>query len=250
MEWEQLTKNEAQVITNQWAENLTAFKSSLAGWPQKLENEIEGKYKQIRQDIYSDWCNAKKDILAAKSDKNKAYALDLAFAIKLHKTLTKHGFNLRMASNDKVWIYLCIKICPDIVYDRFKGDDGSSIPVDHFWRKSRRIYLKTLWWYIHLSWQDADTVEDSYNKTYDILKNNSTDEILNLVERSGSDGYRVDVYRAIMAEYARTDLKKSVKQLLRKVMVLNTARTTLVEPGLAEGGVKGYVKELYSYFAH
>ena len=93
-----------------------------------------------------------------------------------------------------------------------------------------------------------DNVEDSYHKTYDILKNNSTDDILNLVERSGNDGYRVDVYRRIMTEYAETDLRKSVKQLLRKVMVLNTARTTLVEPALAEGGVNGYVKELYLYF--
>ena len=92
-------------------------------------------------------------------------------------------------------------------------------------------------------------MEGSYEETYLILKDNSTDEILNLVERSGSDGYRVDVYREIMAEYSCTVLKKSVKQLLRKVMVLNTARTTLVEPALADGGVKGYVKELYNYFA-
>ena len=49
---------------------------------------------------------------------------------------------------------------------------------------------------------------------YLILKDNSTDEILNLVERSGSDGYRVYVYREIMAEYSRTDLKIIVKQLL------------------------------------
>lgn len=249
MEWKQLSKNEAQVITNQWADNMDTFKKGLAGWAQRLENEQPESYKSLRKDIYTNFCEAKREVLAGNMEKNKAYALDLRFAIKLHKTLAKYGFSLRMASNDKVWMYLCVKVCPDIVYSRFRSEDDKVIPVDHFWRKSRRIYLKTLWWYIHLSWQEAVTVEGSYEETYLILKDNSTDEILNLVERSGSDGYRVDVYREIMAEYSCTVLKKSVKQLLRKVMVLNTARTTLVEPALADGGVKGYVKELYNYFA-
>ena len=248
MEWQQLTKNEAKIITNQWAENITAFNNNLKGWPQRLENELSGEYRSLRKEVFSDFCKARSEVLARNEEKGKAYALDLSFAIKLHKTLSKYGFSLRLASNDKVWMYLCVKVFPDIVYVRFSNKNSHQIPIDHYWKKSRRIYLKTLWWYIHLSWQEMDNVEDSYHKTYDILKNNSTDDILNLVERSGNDGYRVDVYRRIMTEYAETDLRKSVKQLLRKVMVLNTARTTLVEPALAEGGVNGYVKELYLYF--
>ena len=141
MEWKQLSKNEAQVTTNQWADDMDAFKKSIAGWAQRLENEQPDSYKSLRKDIYTDFCDAKREVLARQMDKNKAYALDLCFAIKLHKTLAKYGFSLRMASNDKVWMYLCVKVCPDIVYSRFRSDDDKVIPVDHFWRKSRRIYV-------------------------------------------------------------------------------------------------------------
>lgn len=247
MEWKLLSKNEAKIITDQWMTKFDEFKRGLIGWPQRLENSLSGDYQNLRKDVYSDFCNAKTEAMKCSRDPNKAYLQDLYFALYLHKTLAKYGFSLRMASNDKVWMYLCVRIFPDIVYQRF-STDGQGIPVDHYWRKSRRIYLKTLWWYIHLSWQEGIDLEDSYKKTFEILKNNSTDEILNLVERSGREGYRVDVYRCIMAEYATSKLRKSVKLLLRKVMVLNTARTALVEPALAKGGVEGYVKELYSYF--
>ena len=34
----------------------------------------------------------------------------------------------------------------------------------------------------------------------------------------------------------------------RQVMVLNTARTQIVEPQLMAGGIEGYIKELFEYF--
>ena len=51
MEWKQLSKNEAQVITNQWADNMDTFKKGLAGWAQRLENEQPESYKSLRKDI-------------------------------------------------------------------------------------------------------------------------------------------------------------------------------------------------------
>lgn len=247
MEWQLLSKNEAKIITDQWMTKYDDFKRNLSGWPQRLENSFSGDYQSLRKDIYADFCNAQKEAMKITDVKSKSYIQDLCFAIALHKTLSRYGFSLRIASNDMVWMYLCVNVFPDIIYKRY-GEDGKGIPVDHYWRKSRRIYLKSLWWYIYLSWQNGTDEADSYKKTFEILKNNSTDEILNLVERAGREGYRVDVYRHIMAEYANSELRGKVKQLLRKVMVLNTARTAVVEPNLAKGGVQGYVKELYSYF--
>ena len=39
---------------------------------------------------------------------------------------------------------------PHIVADRW-GDDND----DHFWKKNVRIWLRSIWWYVHLSWGDT-----------------------------------------------------------------------------------------------
>ena len=35
--------------------------------------------------------------------------------------MKKYNFSVRMASNDQVWMYLCVKIFPDIIHDRYRG---------------------------------------------------------------------------------------------------------------------------------
>ena len=83
--------------------------------------------------------------------------------------------------------------------------------------------------------------------TYRILENNTTDEVVQLVERAGSAGYRVDVCRVLM-KYYYLNRSKYDNKIFRKVMVLNTARSKVVEPTLVNGGAIGYVKELFDYF--
>ncbi|MEB7852929.1 hypothetical protein BUY92_10160 [Staphylococcus equorum] len=157
------------------------------------------------------------------------YTFDLAFGIKIYKLLNSEiGFNNRVAVNDDVWRYLSIKVIPDIVHARWEFNDS------HFYKDTRRIWLKTIWWYIHLSWQGNE--ED----TLKILKNNSTDTIMQLVDRSGI-GYNIELYREIMKEYQNYNDRK----LFRRLLILNVARILTMSPDLVEGGIERYVKDLY-----
>lgn len=160
---------------------------------------------------------------------NDKYAFDLEFALSLYEILNPYIEN-RDIYLDDVWRFLSIKVIPDIIHARWNLNE------ERYFNPSRRIYLKQLWWYVHLSWnQDRDS-------TYELLKNNSADTIMNLVERSGL-GYNVDLYREIMKQYSQHPDKD--RSLFRRVMVLNTARSKIVSPALVEHGVSGYVTQLF-----
>lgn len=165
------------------------------------------------------------------SDNKLDYNFDLLFGLKVYEILNESiGFSNRIATNDDVWRYLSVCVVPDIVHSRW------SLNADHFYKTSRRIWLKTIWWYIHLSWQNNS------EETYEILKNNSTDTILQLVERPGI-GYYIDMYREIMLQYYKQG--ESDRDLFRSILKLNTARIMTTSPELVEGGVKEYVNSLF-----
>lgn len=170
----------------------------------------------------------------SKSNK-KDYLYDLRFGLGVYNLLNnEYDFKERQASNDEIWIYLSMNVVPDIVYNRWK------LSETRYFSQSRRIWLKIIWWYIHLSWNKS--IQD----TYKLLNEFTTDEVVQLVERSGSSGYRVDVTREIMKQFSQIENKSN--RLFRKVMKLNTARLRIVEPALAKGGTKKYVEELINYF--
>ena len=173
------------------------------------------------------------------SQKNYSYQLDLQFGLKLYTTLNeKYGMSVRLAATDGVWRYLCSCVAPDLVEKRYGKDHP-----DRIWKKPKRLWLRVLWWYIYLSWQGTEEATEA------ILRDNSTDEILQLVDRCGRGGYRVGLYRELMKKNGTLDLAERRKnQLFRKMMVLNTARVQAVEPELTSGGNQGYVEALYSYF--
>ncbi|WP_323707117.1 DUF6339 family protein [Mammaliicoccus vitulinus] len=159
------------------------------------------------------------------------YTFDLNFGLKVYEILNeKIGFNNRVASNDEVWRYLAIKVVPDIVHSRWEFNET------YFYKASRRIWLKTIWWYIHLSWSG------STENTYITLENNSTDTIMQLIDRSGI-GYNVELYREIMKQYYEHSNKD--RMLFRRLLILNVARLLTMSPDLVEGGIEGYVKDLY-----
>ena len=129
-----------------------------------------------------------------------------------------------------------------VVTDLIEKRYGKDHP-DRFWKKPKRLWLRVLWWYIYLSWQGSE------EETIAVLKDNSTDEILQLVDRCGRGGYRVDLYREMMLKNSQLDpAERRKKQLFRKMMVLNTARVQVMEPELTVGGNKGYVESLSEYF--
>lgn len=171
--------------------------------------------------------------------KNYSYQVDYIFGIKVYCLLNKkYGMTSRTASSPGIWRFLSVQVVPDIIDLRY----GNNHP-DRYWKKAKRIWLRVLWWYIHLSWQGDET------KTADVLKDNSTDEILQLVDRCGRGGYRVELYREIMRQYAELDVvERRRKQIFRKIMVLTTARVQVIEPGLVCGGESQYVSDLIQYF--
>ncbi|RIP34987.1 hypothetical protein BUZ14_07390 [Staphylococcus gallinarum] len=159
------------------------------------------------------------------------YKFDLLFGIRLFEILNESiKFYNRDAMNDDLWRYVSIKIIPDIVHSRWGFNE------DHFFKTSRRIWLKTIWWYINLSWMG--NTED----TFKLLENNTTDTILQLVERPGI-GYNVEMYRELMKQYY--EYNDSSRQLFRRVLKLNTARLLTTSPELMEGGIPQYVHDLF-----
>lgn len=159
------------------------------------------------------------------------YKFDLLYGLKIYEILNEDiGFTNRVATNDEVWRYLSICVIPDVVHSRWSKNE------DHFYKVSRRIWLKTIWWYIHLSWCGSS------EGTYNLLKENSTDTILQLVERPGI-GYYLDLYREIMLQYQ--NYEDTSRNLFRRVLQLNTAKLLTTSPELVEGGIKNYVKALF-----
>ena len=156
----------------------------------------------------------------------------------MYETLNnKYGMNVRLASTAGIWRYLSVCVVPDLVEKRY----GTDHP-DRFWKKPKRLWLRVLWWYIYLSWQGTA------RQTIEVLKDNSTDEILQLVDRCGRGGYRVELYRAMMKKHGELDpVERRRNELFRKMMVLNTARVQVVEPALVDRGEEGYVDSLIDY---
>ena len=225
--WETLSKAEAQeCFDNLDVDNIHIHDSNI----HKLRETLVSAYNEF----------LKENSVEAL----KGYKFDLHFGLILYDNLSDIGFGFYEANNIEIWIYLSMKIIPDIVQARWGKNP------ERFYTNPRRIWLKTLWWYIHLSLQlkkeNGRTTID-YESTYSVLQNNTTDEIVQLVERAGSDGYRLDVSRKIMKRYSLGNTK-STRGLFRKVMKLNTVRLNSMEPALCEGGVKGYVNELFNFF--
>ena len=257
MQWELLSKTDAAQITSKWQGMSTeTFARMVSGWDTSIPGMLNDDYKSLRNDLVLAYRKAK-DEADSNPDMRlkKDYYRDLKFALYQYSILKKYDFSVRLASNDQVWIYLCVNVCPDIVHNRYPGNRIKTaggyvfrnVNEDRFWKTRRRIYLKVLWWYVYLSLQVDEMGQEDLEKTYNVLKDNSTDEIVQIVERSGLAGYRVDVYRELMSYYAQNRDKYDSKRL-RHVMVLNTARTQLVEPSLMTGGIKAYVRELFEYF--
>lgn len=267
MKWIEMTRGEAKKRTAAWNSMPEAtFDEMMRKWGNDIVTHVHDEdYLNLRTEIIDEWKRVNKE-----QNGNSRYAVDCHFAVSLYRILCQYGMSPRVASNDRIWMYLGIEIFPDITSARWgkykiKHSDGSidtfNVNESRYWKTVRRIYLKSLWWYVYLSYQDCGNPDDSLKNTLKCIESNSTDEIVQLVERAGSSGYRIDLYRAIMRKYAtvpafdgsqRQDGRypKNRADLLRKVMKLNTARSSVLEPELTENGIDGYVKELFSYFGY
>jgi hypothetical protein len=162
-----------------------------------------------------------------------AGAYDVAAGLALYRILGASGMDERAAADDGVWRFLSLKVIPELVAARW-----TKMQEDRFWRSRSRIWLRSIWLLVHLAWQGAEEA------TRVILSDVTTDTIVQLVERPGRGGFRIELARALFRERSR---KKLSQNSFRALMKLNTARVMVTEPWFYEGGVDGYVRELHAY---
>jgi hypothetical protein len=161
---------------------------------------------------------------------------DVATGLALYRILGEAGMNVRFAADDGVWRFLSLRVVPDLVVARWPNASA-----ERFWRVRSRIWLRAIWWLIHLSWQGTE------EKTRAVLVDATTDTLLQLVDRAGKGGFRVELMRALLRERSR---RKFSQDQFRALMKLNTARLTVTEPWFCEGGIAGYARELHDYVAN
>lgn len=218
--WEQITYDPIKALRD--LELLDISKT--VEYPNLSKNieYLRGKLLDIRDELF--------DEFGYDSYERLGYDFDLRFGLKLYGLLNDvFHFSVRDASNDEIWMYLSVKVIPDIVHSRWGKNSTRFL-------NSRRIWLKNLWWYVHLSWHQSE------EETFDLLKNNTTDTIMQLVERPGL-GYYVELYREIMLQYSKVN--DNSRNIFRKVLKLNTALLPVTYPELIDGGIEAYVTYLF-----
>lgn len=159
-------------------------------------------------------------------------AYDMKVGLALFQILAEAGMDLRTAADDGWWRFLSLRVLPDLVKSRW----DSASPV-RFWKGRSRIWLRAIWWTVHLTWQGSEA------STRKVLENVTTDTVVQLVERPGKGGFRIDLTRQI---FEMRRLRNPSQDQFRAIMKLNTAQIVLKEPLLCEGGLFGYVDALFS----
>lgn len=226
MEWEKMSKKYAEDYFNEMFEENQRLLAHYSTKYQDLRILIMKAYKESLDELELD----SKELIKY----NNIYKFDCIFAIKLYRIFLDGEYKIkeRVASSDGVWRYIQLCVVPEIIATRWGIENK-----DRFYKVSRRLYLKILWWYVYLSWND------NLEETKKIIINdvNTSDTLAQLVERSGRNGYRVELYRTIMKK--KTEEKINTQEF-RKLMVLNSARVKVIDPYLVNGGIEKYVNEL------
>ena len=146
MEWKELSKLEAK---NYYETNLIQGDKIVLYNDNDyldLRNKINQKYKETLLELGLD----------QESISSKKYEFDCLFGLKLYKLLTSDEYYMgeREASNDNIWRYIQLYIVPNIIIDRWGYEKEARM-----YNQSNRLYLKCLWWYIHLSYAGESTKE-------------------------------------------------------------------------------------------
>lgn len=206
-----------------------------------LPEQLNSEYTRIREKFIEFSNNAHEHAVNDRKD----YIYDVFMGIQLYSYLMQSDwFNLRTAANDGFWRYIAVAVMPDIIADRWGKDND-----DHYVKRVSRIWPKTLWWYIHLTWQGSE--DDTRNML--VKKHFTSDTAQGLVERTGKKGVFVDAYREIAKQYSDLDfsllakfkrISKKNDELFRALMRLNTARIVVFDPYLCDNGCKGYAASL------
>lgn len=198
------------------------------------EESYDSSYKEFRNELITCFKSALEETGGKMN-----YTLDLRMGIKLYELLNpSEGFTNVQANDDDIWRYISVCVMPDITYLRYPKPEQGSIRINQkrFYSHTRRIWLKTLWWYIHLGWQGTK------ENTYEVLKNNGTNIISHFIERPGK-GYRTELFRSMMYIYSTLSTQKD--NIFRAAAKINLAKCVTVEPALTIGGERAYSEKLF-----
>lgn len=254
-----LSINEAKDVIDSFDNmNDSDFNRQIERWAKFDVSDTE--YSNVFKDIRSEIIETFKAVMQ-KNENKINYSLDLQVGLKLFECLNPQtGFDIIKASDDDIWRYITIKVMPDITFIRYPNlpadveqlkqyfpglayaggitteKDSGRLKKKRFYSHTRRIWLKTLWWYIYLSWQG------DYESTFKVLKNNTTNIISHFIERPGR-GYRESLFRSMM--YAYSMLPEQNNKIFTSAAKLNLAKCVSVEPALTEGGEIEYSKKLF-----
>lgn len=253
-----LTFNEAKQRIDSYDNlNDTEFNDQIGHWAlYDIPEDYGPIYKDIRSGVVETFKNA-----LEKTGYRLNYTLDLKVGIKLYELLNpSNGFDIVKASDDDIWRYISVCVMPDLTFIRYPNQpsdidtlkryipnlsyaigiktekDSLRLKKKRFYSHTRRIWLKTLWWYVHLGWQGSS------EKTFEVLKNNGTNIISHFIERPGR-GYREQLFRCML--YAYSLLPKQKDKIFRAAAKLNLAKCISVEPALSEGRETTYSKNLF-----
>lgn len=184
-----------------------------------------------------------------KLNTNDNYNLDLELGLSFYTFInSKKYFNNLYACDYDFRRTIAVFDIPNIIADRFGLDKGSEA---HFYSKGTRVYPFALYRYIHLSRQG------DVSSTREVLKGNTTDEIMQVVERPGKEGVNISLYRQIMKEYSNkkyNELKKKIKKmpnatsnftLFRMILIRHTEKSLIFCPETFPGGIENYIKMLF-----
>ena len=132
-----LTRGQAQEAMQNWINNYPNLPV------------IDSDFEQLRADLQAINDTVRKERNNNPEYEKSYYYLDYRFGVLLYDYLNKQkGFSLRVAANDGFWRFLSVIVVPDIVAQRWGKDNES-----HFWSQPTRNWLRSLWWFVHLSWQ-------------------------------------------------------------------------------------------------
>jgi len=234
MGWRSMSKREAEVISSQWKSMPQDIgdKYLIEYVPSK---KLPPEYREMRNRLKSMYDNS---FLASHNKID--YFFDLNFGMQLYTYLS---IELEMtpveAAQDQYWIYIQMEVVPDIIYRRYPPKPENPLINDkRFWKNSWRLYLKTLWWYIYLSWSGSE------EKTLKVLSH--SEDISQLVERSGRGGFRVDTTRAIMLALSRVEEIHHDSRLLGRVLKLHSSYCAMMEPELMDCSLEEYAEKLFA----
>lgn len=209
----------------------SGFNALREKWRKHIVDDVPDEYQPLR--------NAAIQAFEAGTGNDYQVDLNVGFALYSYLAFGRQdlGFTNAIANDDDFWRFLTCKVLPDITYMRYpepkKGD--RRIAQKRFFSHPRRIWPKTLWWYIHLSWQGDEA------STRKVLDGLGADTIGQLIERTGK-GYRLPLYRELMHSYSKIPNKSSA--LFKRIQKQNTVDCKTIEPALTSNGERGYVHYL------